>query len=82
MSDSAEFTYIDKIPPPLTPPPPKKKKKKKKYVTFFLILQALGKDKLFPGIQFFAKGYGKGGEPRRGYILTFFICLGMTCIGK
>ena len=47
-----------------------------------LLLQALGKDKLFPGIHFFAKGYGKDDEPRRGYLLTFIICLAMTCVGK
>ncbi|KAK7115937.1 solute carrier family 12 member 3-like [Littorina saxatilis] len=46
------------------------------------VFQALGKDKLFPFIGFFAKGYGKNGEPRRGYFLTFIICLGMTCIGS
>ncbi|KAK3097309.1 hypothetical protein FSP39_008537 [Pinctada imbricata] len=45
------------------------------------VFQALGKDKLFPLLEFFAKGYGKSGEPRRGYLLTFFICVGMTCIG-
>ncbi|XP_069138300.1 LOW QUALITY PROTEIN: solute carrier family 12 member 1-like [Argopecten irradians] len=45
------------------------------------VFQALGKDKLFPLIGFFAKGYGRSGEPRRGYLLAFFICLAMTCIG-
>ncbi|XP_033750069.1 solute carrier family 12 member 3-like [Pecten maximus] len=45
------------------------------------VFQALGKDKLFPFIEFFAKGYGRSGEPRRGYLLAFFICLAMTCIG-
>ncbi|KAK7489742.1 hypothetical protein BaRGS_00019137 [Batillaria attramentaria] len=46
------------------------------------VFQALGKDKLFPLIGYFAKGYGKNGEPRRGYLLTFLICIGMTCIGS
>ena len=45
-------------------------------------VQALGKDQLFPLIGFFAKEYGKDGEPRRGYFLTFLICIGMTCIGE
>ncbi|XP_060071216.1 solute carrier family 12 member 3-like [Ylistrum balloti] len=45
------------------------------------VFQALGKDKLFPYIEFFAKGYGQSGEPRRGYLLAFFICVAMTCIG-
>ncbi|OWF56733.1 solute carrier family 12 member 3-like [Mizuhopecten yessoensis] len=45
------------------------------------VFQALGKDKLFPFIEFFAKGYGRSSEPRRGYLLAFFICVAMTCIG-
>ncbi|ESO86681.1 hypothetical protein LOTGIDRAFT_166954 [Lottia gigantea] len=45
------------------------------------VFQALGKDKLFPYIHYFAKGFGKSGEPRRGYFLTFAICIGVTCIG-
>ncbi|PVD19572.1 hypothetical protein C0Q70_20062 [Pomacea canaliculata] len=46
------------------------------------VFQALAKDKLFPFIGIFGKGYGKGGEPRPGYILTFVICVGMSCIGS
>ncbi|XP_062614460.1 solute carrier family 12 member 3-like [Saccostrea cucullata] len=46
------------------------------------VFQALGKDRLFPLLHFFAKGYGPGDEPRRGYILTFFICVAMVCIGE
>lgn len=46
------------------------------------VFQALGKDRLFPFIEFFAKEYGKDLEPRRGYVLTFFICAAMTCIGS
>ncbi|KAK6178797.1 hypothetical protein SNE40_011302 [Patella caerulea] len=45
------------------------------------VFQALGKDKLFPFIHYFAKGFGKSGEPKRGYFLTFGICIGVTCIG-
>ncbi|XP_042906995.1 solute carrier family 12 member 2-like [Parasteatoda tepidariorum] len=45
------------------------------------IFQALCKDKLFPGIHFFAKGYGKNNEPRRGYLLAFVIALGCCAIG-
>lgn len=45
------------------------------------IFQALCKDKLFPYIHVFAKGYGKNGEPRRGYILTFIIALACCAIG-
>ncbi|XP_014255942.1 bumetanide-sensitive sodium-(potassium)-chloride cotransporter [Cimex lectularius] len=37
------------------------------------LLQALGIDHIYPGLIFFSKGYGKAGEPYRGYVLTFFI---------
>ena len=39
------------------------------------VLQAVAKDKLFPKIEFFAKGYGPGNDPVRGYVLIFFISL-------
>lgn len=39
------------------------------------ILQALCKDKLYPKIEWFARGYGKNNEPVRGYILTFIISI-------
>lgn len=37
------------------------------------LVQALGVDRIYPGVIFFSKGYGKNGEPYRGYVLTFFI---------
>lgn len=37
------------------------------------LIQALGFDKIYPGVIFFSKGYGKNGEPYRGYVLTFII---------
>ena len=37
------------------------------------LVQALGVDRIYPGVHFFAKGYGKTGEPYRGYVLVFFI---------
>lgn len=40
------------------------------------VFQALCKDKLYPKIDWFARGYGKNNEPVRGYILTFFIAIG------
>lgn len=46
------------------------------------VFQALCKDRLFPHIQIFAKGYGKNKEPRRGYVLTFFIALACVAIGE
>ncbi|KAJ8946616.1 hypothetical protein NQ318_007219 [Aromia moschata] len=37
------------------------------------LIQALGIDKIYPGLIFFSKGYGKHGEPYRGYVLTFIV---------
>ncbi|KAK9507421.1 hypothetical protein O3M35_007276 [Rhynocoris fuscipes] len=37
------------------------------------LVQALGIDRVYPGLIFFSKGYGKAGEPYRGYVLTFII---------
>ncbi|CAH1403525.1 unnamed protein product, partial [Nezara viridula] len=37
------------------------------------LIQALGIDHIYPGLIFFSKGYGKSGEPYRGYVLTFLI---------
>ncbi|KRY37597.1 amino acid permease family protein [Trichinella spiralis] len=42
---------------------------------------ALGKDRLFPGISWFSVGYGKNDEPRRAYLLGFFLMLGIVSIG-
>ncbi|XP_060571588.1 solute carrier family 12 member 3-like [Ruditapes philippinarum] len=46
------------------------------------VFQALAKDKLFPYIHVFAKGYGPSGEPKRAYFLCFAICLAMVCVGS
>ncbi|RZC38431.1 bumetanide-sensitive sodium-(potassium)-chloride cotransporter, partial [Asbolus verrucosus] len=46
------------------------------------VFQALCKDKLYPWIHWFAKGYGKNNEPIRGYILTFIIAVGFILIGE
>lgn len=37
------------------------------------IIQALGIDRIYPGLIFFSKGYGKHGEPYRGYVLVFIV---------
>lgn len=37
------------------------------------IIQALGIDRIYPGLIFFSKGYGKHGEPYRGYVLVLII---------
>ncbi|KAH9491151.1 hypothetical protein DERF_015883 [Dermatophagoides farinae] len=52
------------------------------YVCAPRIFQALCEDKLFPYIHFFAKGYGKNNDPRRGYVLTFLISLIFIMIGE
>lgn len=40
------------------------------------VFQALCKDKLYPYLEPFGRGYGKNNEPVNGYILTFIIALG------
>ncbi|VDM61432.1 unnamed protein product [Angiostrongylus costaricensis] len=45
------------------------------------VFQAVCKDRLFPKIGYFAKGYGKNEEPRRAYFLTFVIAMAMVGIG-
>ncbi|CAG7838637.1 unnamed protein product [Allacma fusca] len=46
------------------------------------VLQALAKDKLYPAMYFFAKGYGANNDPVRGYLLVFLISLGCLLIAK
>lgn len=46
------------------------------------VFQALCKDKLFPKIEWFAKGFGKNNEPVRGYVLTFIIALAFILVGE
>ncbi|XP_038076964.1 solute carrier family 12 member 2-like isoform X1 [Patiria miniata] len=46
------------------------------------VFQALCKDKIFPKIEFFAVGTGAGDEPRRAYILAFFIAAACIAIGE
>lgn len=45
------------------------------------LIQALGVDKIYPGLIFFSKGYGKNNEPYRGYVLTFFVSASFLLIG-
>ncbi|KHN71137.1 Solute carrier family 12 member 2 [Toxocara canis] len=45
------------------------------------IFQAVCRDRLFPKIDVFAKGYGKDEEPRRAYALGFVIAMIMILIG-
>ncbi|KAK4881311.1 hypothetical protein RN001_004630 [Aquatica leii] len=44
------------------------------------LIQALGIDRIYPGLIFFSKGYGKSGEPYRGYVLTFFVAAAFVLI--
>ena len=45
------------------------------------VLQAVGKDKIYPKVEFFAKGHGANNDPFRGYILVFLIAFGCLMIG-
>uniref|UniRef100_A0A8C9X330 Solute carrier family 12 member 10, tandem duplicate 1 n=1 Tax=Sander lucioperca TaxID=283035 RepID=A0A8C9X330_SANLU len=46
------------------------------------IFQCLCKDKIYPYIGVFAKGYGKNNEPLRAYILCFIIAVAFILIGE
>ncbi|KAK3849934.1 hypothetical protein Pcinc_043333 [Petrolisthes cinctipes] len=45
------------------------------------VLQALAKDKLYPGIYLFSKGSGANNDPVRGYVLVFIISFVCIMIG-
>ena len=46
------------------------------------LIQALGIDRIYPGLIFFSKGYGKNGEPYRGYVLVFFVSVAFVLIAN
>lgn len=46
------------------------------------VFQALCKDKLYPYIEWFGRGYGQNNEPVRGYILTFIIAIAFILVGE
>uniref|UniRef100_A0A3Q3K9C0 Uncharacterized protein n=1 Tax=Monopterus albus TaxID=43700 RepID=A0A3Q3K9C0_MONAL len=46
------------------------------------VFQCLCRDKIYPYIGFFAKGYGKNDEPLRAYILCYLIAVVFILIGK
>ena len=46
------------------------------------VFQAVCRDEIFPYITFFAKGSGPNDEPRRAYILVFFIAAGFIAIAE
>ncbi|KAL4227820.1 hypothetical protein ACF0H5_013257 [Mactra antiquata] len=45
------------------------------------VFQAVCKDKIFPKVSFFAKGYGASENPRRAYVLAYAIGVGFILIG-
>lgn len=46
------------------------------------LIQALGLDRIYPGLIFFSKRYGAHGEPYRGYVLTFLVSVMFLLIGE
>ncbi|XP_026741147.1 bumetanide-sensitive sodium-(potassium)-chloride cotransporter-like isoform X2 [Trichoplusia ni] len=44
------------------------------------LIQALGLDRVYPGLIFFSKRYGKHGEPYRGYVLVFCVSVSFLLI--
>ncbi|KAK6741632.1 hypothetical protein RB195_009478 [Necator americanus] len=46
------------------------------------IFQAICEDKVIPAVHFFAKGYGRGNDPRRAYLLAFFVTSAVLMIGE
>ncbi|XP_047029435.1 bumetanide-sensitive sodium-(potassium)-chloride cotransporter-like [Helicoverpa zea] len=44
------------------------------------LIQALGFDRIYPGLIFFSKRYGRHGEPYRGYVLTFLVSVSFLLI--
>ncbi|XP_058840678.1 bumetanide-sensitive sodium-(potassium)-chloride cotransporter-like [Topomyia yanbarensis] len=44
------------------------------------LIQTLGVDRIYPGLIFFSKGYGKHGEPYRGYVLVFLVSFAFLMI--
>ena len=44
------------------------------------VLQAVGKDKIYPFIAWFGKGHGPNDEPFRGYIFTFILAVAAVMI--
>ena len=45
-------------------------------------MQAVGKDKIYPGVNFFAHGYTANNDPYRGYILVFVLAFGFAMFAK
>jgi solute carrier family 12 (sodium/potassium/chloride transporter), member 2 len=48
----------------------------------FIIIVISGIDRIYPGLIYFSKGYGKHGEPYRGYVLTLIISVAFLLIAQ
>jgi len=46
------------------------------------ILQAVGKDAIYPGVAWFEKGYTANNDPWRGYILVFVVAMGFVMVAQ
>lgn len=46
------------------------------------VFQAVCKDKIYPGLEYFAKEVGPNKDPRRAIMIAFLLCLAMVCIGS
>ena len=55
---------------------------KNNYNTIHFTFQAVGKDKIYPGVAFFAQGYTANNDPFRGYILVFVVAFGFAMFAK
>ena len=45
-----------------------------------MLCQAVGKDNIYPGVNFFEKGYNANNDPFRGYILIFVASMGFVML--
>ena len=43
-------------------------------------MKAVGKDNIYPGVNFFEKGYNANNDPFRGYILIFVASMGVVML--
>jgi len=46
------------------------------------ILQAVGKDGIYPGVKWFEKGYTANNDPWRGYILVFLVAMAFVMMAQ
>jgi hypothetical protein len=46
------------------------------------VLQAVGVDKIYPGVYFFAKGANANNDPYRGYLLVFVVAMALVMVAS